>query len=417
MTANALDARVDVAWQPAAGATAYNVYRGTAAGSITTRVSPAGGITATSYLDTTAVNGTTYFYAVRAVIAGVESPNSLAVQAGAAATSCTAGNAVVVENCRPGRSNWTLRNASAGIEGFATAQSIDHGESVGLKVNATASTTMDVEIYRTGYYGGAGARLLSTLKSIPVGPQPSCNRNTTLGLVDCSNWSVTATLTTSTSWTSGIYMLRIVRADNANDNFIILAVRDDSRQPDVLYGSAFTTFQAYNSWGGWSLYDWNSSGGNTVSQRAAGGQGVLRPALQPDPHRAARLVHRRRDRDRLLARAVGLRRQLRLRRRPRVPAVADPQRGARTSRRRHDEYWSAGMRTRGDRGSRRRRQPVLRGLQRGLLEDPLRELGDRAARPRAGLLQEHPERRRPIPAASRRAPGAIRPAPTIRRTR
>ena len=43
VTANALDARVDVAWQPAAGATAYNVYRGTAAGSITTRVSPAGG--------------------------------------------------------------------------------------------------------------------------------------------------------------------------------------------------------------------------------------------------------------------------------------------------------------------------------------------------------------------------------------
>ena len=124
---------------------------------------------------------------------------------------------------------------------------------------------MDVEIYRTGYYGGAGARLLSTLKSIPVGPQPACNRNTTLGLVDCSNWSVTATLTTSSSWTSGIYLLRIVRADNANDNFIILAVRDDSRQPEVLYGSAFTTFQAYNSWGGWSLYDWNSSGGNTVS--------------------------------------------------------------------------------------------------------------------------------------------------------
>ena len=40
---------------------------------------------------------------------------------------------------------------------------------------------------------------------------------------------MTATLTTSSSWTSGIYLLRIVRADNANDNFIILAVRDDGR--------------------------------------------------------------------------------------------------------------------------------------------------------------------------------------------
>ena len=48
VTANALDGRVDLAWQPAAGATAYNVYRGAAAGSITSRVSPAGGVSATS---------------------------------------------------------------------------------------------------------------------------------------------------------------------------------------------------------------------------------------------------------------------------------------------------------------------------------------------------------------------------------
>ena len=40
---------------------------------------------------------------------------------------------------------------------------------------------------------------------------------------------------------------------------ILLAVRNDGRQPDVLYGLAFTTFQAYNNYGDRSLYECNSA--------------------------------------------------------------------------------------------------------------------------------------------------------------
>ena len=49
------------------GVDGYNVYRGSTMNNVTTLVSPTGGITATSFTDTTAGNGTTYFYAVRAV--------------------------------------------------------------------------------------------------------------------------------------------------------------------------------------------------------------------------------------------------------------------------------------------------------------------------------------------------------------
>jgi len=48
-------------------------------------------------------------------------------------------------------------------------------------------------------------------------------------------------------------------------------VRNDARHPDLLYGSSFTTFQAYNNYGDRSLYEFNSCCGTTVtgSPRAA----------------------------------------------------------------------------------------------------------------------------------------------------
>ena len=102
MTAVALAAKVDLAWQPVAGATAYNVYRGLSLASVTTLVSPAGGVALPGFSDTTAVNGTTYYYAVRSVVTGAESGNSLVVQAVPAARSCSTGNAIVLEYCYPG---------------------------------------------------------------------------------------------------------------------------------------------------------------------------------------------------------------------------------------------------------------------------------------------------------------------------
>lgn len=59
-------------WATTAGATSYNVYRGTVSG---THSLLAGGITATDYTDATAVNGTAYYYVVTADN-GSESANS-----------------------------------------------------------------------------------------------------------------------------------------------------------------------------------------------------------------------------------------------------------------------------------------------------------------------------------------------------
>ena len=272
LSAIALDGRVELAWQAVAGASGYTVYRGTSPAAVTTRLSSALGVAGPAYTDTTAVNTTTYSYAVRAVAAGVESPSSLVVQATPRARSCTAGNPVVVENCFPGNSGFRATSVGAvpgtGIEGYATKASINRGESVDLKVNTTAGVSYRIEVFRTGYYGGAGSRLISTVRGVQGVAQPGCSTDGTTGLVDCGNWSTSYTLTTTSSWPSGVYMLRLVRDDNADDYNVLVVVRDDASTSALLYGAAFTDYQAYNNYGGRSLYDFNSTGGTTVSGTA-----------------------------------------------------------------------------------------------------------------------------------------------------
>jgi Calcineurin-like phosphoesterase/Purple acid Phosphatase, N-terminal domain/Fibronectin type III domain len=66
--------QVDLTWNASSGAVSYNVKRATVSGGPYATV--ATGVTAASFTDTTAVNGTTYFYVVTAVNAVGESSNS-----------------------------------------------------------------------------------------------------------------------------------------------------------------------------------------------------------------------------------------------------------------------------------------------------------------------------------------------------
>jgi hypothetical protein len=73
------NARALVSWGPVAGATGYTVRRGTTSGGPYTEV--ATGVTATSYLNTDLMNGTTYYYVVAAEIPCATGPNSAEVAA------------------------------------------------------------------------------------------------------------------------------------------------------------------------------------------------------------------------------------------------------------------------------------------------------------------------------------------------
>jgi Domain of unknown function (DUF4082)/Bacterial Ig-like domain len=268
LTALALDSSVVLAWQPVAGASGYVVLRGPAAGSPTAVVSGSGGVSGTSFTDASANNGSAYCYAVQAIVSGSQSGNSNLVAAAPVPRGTSSGNAIAVENSFPGSTAWKMQGAAqppTGIEGFATATSINAGDRVDLKINTADGAPYHIEIYRAGYYGGAQARLISQLTGLTGVGQDNPQKNPDLGLIDASNWGVSATITTTSDWQTGVYMLRLARDDNACDNHILLVVRNDGASSDIVYGLPVSTYQAYNKWGGKSLYTFNSSGDATVA--------------------------------------------------------------------------------------------------------------------------------------------------------
>ncbi|WP_144028826.1 fibronectin type III domain-containing protein, partial [Paenibacillus tyrfis] len=76
LTATGGDKTVSLTWNSVNMATGYKVKRSTTAGGPYTEISTVNSATYASYLDTTVVNGTTYYYVVTAVNAAGESPNS-----------------------------------------------------------------------------------------------------------------------------------------------------------------------------------------------------------------------------------------------------------------------------------------------------------------------------------------------------
>jgi hypothetical protein len=168
----------------------------------------------------------------------------------------TAPNAIVAENCLPGNlpSEWDISGAGdTTIQGFTTDISVNQGGTVNFKIN-TPATAYRLDIYRMGYYGGNGARKVATVNGTGPRNQPNCVNDTTTGLIDCGNWSVASSWTVPAGATSGIYFAKAVRTDTGGASHIFFIVRNDTSQSEILFQTSDTTWQAYNQYGGNSLY-------------------------------------------------------------------------------------------------------------------------------------------------------------------
>lgn len=173
-------------------------------------------------------------------------------------------NPIVAENCREGSGDWVIRQPSAHIAGYAYPPSINLGESVDLFVDTTAERYR-IEIYRLGYYGGLGGRLVHTADDLVGEAQPDCQEDTTTGLLSCSNWNRSYTLEVPSDWVSGVYWAKLIHTDAGGESYALFIVRDDERDTAILYQQSLFTFHAYNNYGGKSLYTVNSVGCPTVA--------------------------------------------------------------------------------------------------------------------------------------------------------
>jgi hypothetical protein len=151
------------------------------------------------------------------------------------------------------------------IEGYASATSVNRGQSIKLYVN-TAEPTYTISIYRVGWYGGAGGRLVA-------GPirrngllQPTPTHDPATHLVEC-HWTDPYTLSIPdnssdpTDWASGVYLAKLTAGVSGKQSYIIFVVRHDVREAALHFQASVTTYAAYNNWGGYNFYAANSAGG------------------------------------------------------------------------------------------------------------------------------------------------------------
>jgi hypothetical protein len=169
-------------------------------------------------------------------------------------------NPIVVENAKPGDPSWALTQpATQGeIEGYASAPSINRGEQISFFVN-TADPSYTIQIFRMGWYGGAGARSMGPPTMLSGTKQPAPITDPSTLLIDAGNWTNPYVLTIPnnasdpTDWASGVYLAKLTSASGL-EAYVVFVVRDDGRSSDLLFQTSVTTYHAYNDWGGSSLY-------------------------------------------------------------------------------------------------------------------------------------------------------------------
>jgi hypothetical protein len=171
----------------------------------------------------------------------------------------TAPGTIIAENAKPGTTTWQISDAALNneIEGFASLTSVNRGEDINIFVNTTDPTYV-MELFRMGWYGGAGGRAVTDPIIRTGTKQPTPSPDPTTHLVECQ-WNDPYQLhipnsSDPTDWASGVYLVKLTGGASGKQNYIIFVVRDDARSSDLLFQSSVTTFEAYNNWGGWSLY-------------------------------------------------------------------------------------------------------------------------------------------------------------------
>jgi PKD repeat protein len=193
-----------------------------------------------------------------------------------AAVTCPSTIPVVNENnCKgEGSSGWLFDNYDEGIAGYSTQTSFNLGSSVPLKIArdtpTPGGTKVNIAVYRMGYYGGEGGRQVYSVSNVAVANNFNCTKkDASTGELSCANWSITQTIPASALTSSGVYVAKLTTVGGTVlENNVVFVIRNDSSTSKILYVLPTADYQAYNTWGGKSLYYDRLGGAETVSGTA-----------------------------------------------------------------------------------------------------------------------------------------------------
>jgi hypothetical protein len=166
---------------------------------------------------------------------------------------------IAVENRAAGSTAWRLPGparllggaARGPVEGYVAEQVIALGQTERIYVNAPRAHAVTVQVYRMGWYGGEGGRLM--LQSAPLAAiaQPPCTHHFSTGLTEC-RWHATLSFPIPSALASGVYIAKLHASDGAESDCLFV-VRSATPTP-LLVEIPTASYEAYNAWGGDSLY-------------------------------------------------------------------------------------------------------------------------------------------------------------------
>lgn len=168
-------------------------------------------------------------------------------------------NLITAENRRAGAAAWQVVNLSRRheIEGYASATSVRAGEPLSLHVRSE-TPVYTIHVFRLGWYAGLGGRLVAgpiVRRDGARHPVPAAGAT---GLLTC-DWPVSQVLDIPADWPGGVYFAKLTNALGVESGILFVVRRPQGAA--LLCQIPVTTYQAYNNWGGKSLYDFQSHGG------------------------------------------------------------------------------------------------------------------------------------------------------------
>jgi N,N-dimethylformamidase beta subunit-like protein len=137
------------------------------------------------------------------------------------------------------------------IAGYTDRSSVLPGETFNVHVSTTGSS-FQVFAFRVGWYRGDQARLVwrsGEIRGHRQGEPLFASATRTIS----TDWEPTLTVATS-GWPEGAYLLRL-DADNGHQRYVPMVVRSTDGAGKTVIVHAPETWQAYNTWGGYSLYN------------------------------------------------------------------------------------------------------------------------------------------------------------------
>jgi hypothetical protein len=162
-------------------------------------------------------------------------------------------NPIQIENALPGTTSWQLTSPAREdeISGYASQESVAPGQIISFSIR-TLEPRFSASIYRIGWYGGDGARLMVMFPSIPGHDWTVPKPDPKTGLLVC-HWPASFGITVPDTWVSGMYLVKLT--DSAGyQAYIPFTVLESRPTSPLLLIDTVTTSEAYNWWGGKSLY-------------------------------------------------------------------------------------------------------------------------------------------------------------------